>query len=199
MRDVQLQVGGKGATIHGGPPPSDSSRSFEAIVARGKDLADKLDKSEGILYEAPLAKNLTYLVRDTEALYDATGRRKISNREAVWVRFENGLFLLKKDDKNFDEILTFLEGKQDEAKRIKLPAHRDFNHRFWRVEEAARKLHEDALKSAVMLIKGSGKAGATLAKDLIAQLQDVVGVEVVEVERPASASESKGPQPTKKN
>lgn len=171
MRDVQTSVGGKGATAGAMANPELNVNTFDAIVERGKTYADKLDNAEGILYEAPNAKNLTFVVFEQDAVFDPTTKVKISGRKTVRVRFENGFYLLDKKSKDFKRILTFLEGDGEEN-----PPHHGFNRVFWRVEEAARNLREKALDQAVQLVVSS--KDKNLAQSLIDRLQATIDVQI---------------------
>jgi len=173
MRDVNMSVGGKGANL-GTQQPEVNPNTFDAIVERGKVYAAKLDNSEGILYEAPTAKDLNFVVYEQDAVYDPVSKTKISTRKSVRVRFQNGFYLLDKNDKNFRMILTFLEG--DEMN----PPHHMFGRMFWRVEEAARNLRKKALDQAVQLVVNS--KDPNLAQSLIARLQETLNVQIAPAE-----------------
>lgn len=183
-RDVQMAVGGKGATAAPGAVAVPNDKTFDAIVAKSKDYAERLDRQEGILYECPTAKDLTLIVFESEAVWDPISKLKVAGRKSVRIRFDNGFYFLSDKDPNYARILTFIEGDGKEN-----APHPMFGNRFWRVEEAARRLHEEAVTSAVHLVVNS--KDPALAKSLIARLQESIDVQIVDDESDKGGKDKK--------
>lgn len=146
----QISVGGKGATAPMGTQAEE--KSLEAIARQMENLTARLDKAkDDILFQSDI-RSYTIVVLEQAQLNHPLDNTVIRQSKRVKIVFEHGFYLLKKDDPNFKLLHARIFGNEETGQAP--DPHLGF--RYWRVDEKAKKLREDAVRSSVDLLISTG-------------------------------------------